>query len=174
MISDQRYLNWQKRITESRHFKQFWTFCGIYSVAILLALSLYFLLTNSGTIVGLALLAFILGRLIISPAIFFFYKKPRPYQALKYTTVTSWFFSPSSTKSTSFPSDHAISFAAISAVYIYFFPHLGAVLILLMLLNGAGRVILGYHYIVDVLAGWFIGLVSAFIIVYYLAPLFTK
>jgi undecaprenyl-diphosphatase len=173
-ISDERYSNWQKQLTERIFFRRFWVFFGIYTVPVFFILGLYLLFVGQWKIVIAALAAFILARLIISPLIFLFYKRQRPYQKLKFTSYHSRLFSAATLRFTSFPSDHAISFASISGVCVYYHPHWGIVLIPLTLLNGIGRVVLGYHYVSDIIAGWLLGALSAFAIIYWLCPrLFT-
>jgi membrane-associated phospholipid phosphatase len=175
LISDLRYSNWQKRIAEKVFFRRFWVFWGIYSVALVFIVALYLVSLGQIKIVGLAFAAFVLARVIISPLIFLLYKKQRPYQKLNFTTFYSRLFSAQTIKLTSFPSDHAISFAAISAVFCWYFPYLGFILIPTTLLNGLARIILGYHYVIDVAAAWVLGILSAILVICYIAPLlFTR
>jgi membrane-associated phospholipid phosphatase len=61
----------------------------------------------------------------------------------------------------SFPSDHATLAALIAAVAAFAWPRWAALFIALGLLIGLSRVISGVHYPGDVLAGWFIGALSA-------------
>ncbi len=171
MISNQQYLNWQKRIKESPAFRRFWAFWGIYSVLLLFIISGYLLFIGEWKKVLLAFLAFVLARLILSPFIYLFYKKARPYQVLNFIPVHSWLFSEPTIKPNSFPSDHAASWASISLVLGYFFPPFGITLILFMIINGMARVVLGYHDEKDILAGWLAGLVSAWAAVFWLLPL---
>ena len=173
-ISDQSYLNWQKRLASRTWYRRFWVFCGIYSVALVVLLSLYLLAEGEIKVVMLAFLAFVLGRLIISPLIFLAYKKTRPYQKLNFTTFHSWFFSSVTKRNSSFPSDHAISLSAISTALIYYYPYLAIWLAVLCAVNGWARVVLGYHYILDVFVGWVLGILSAFVIIYWLGPLLFR
>ena len=125
-------------------------------------------------VVILALAAFFLARLIIAPLISVFYKKPRPYQVLKFDPIQSIFFTFQTKKPNSFPSGHATSLAAICTVYFYFFPSWGPALIIVLFINGMGRIILGYHYIIDILIGWTIGIISGFAVIYWLTPILVK
>ena len=175
MISDQRYLNWQKELASRIFFRRFWVFWAVYSVILIFCAVLYLLTTRQLKVVVVAFDTFLLGRFIVSPLIYLFYKKQRPFQKLNFEIIKSRLFSPSVKRPNSFPSDHAISFAAIITVIIYYFPLLGICLIAVGVLNGTARVILGHHYVIDILAGWIIGALSALIVIYWLAPrLFTR
>jgi undecaprenyl-diphosphatase len=175
MITDQSYLDWQKKIAERIFFRRFWIFWGIYSVFFISFAALYILYTGQLKVILLALASFIFARFVVSPFIYIFYKKERPYQRLKFNVSSSKLFSTSVTRHNSFPSDHSISFASIVLIFGYYFPYLGFILVLAGLLNGMGRVILGYHYALDIIAGWIVGTLTALIAIYWLAPmLFTR
>lgn len=174
-ISDQKYLSWQKRLASSKGFRRFWVFCGIYCTLIVFILGLYLFAIGEWRIDLIALAAFIFARGIISPAIYLIYKRQRPYQKLDFVTIYSWLFSPKTSRFASFPSDHAMSMASISFVLCWFNPEWAVLLVVLTFVNGIGRVVLGYHYISDVLAGWILGAICGFLMVNWLAPLlFTR
>ncbi|UFS57884.1 phosphatase PAP2 family protein [Subtercola endophyticus] len=59
----------------------------------------------------------------------------------------------------SFPSSHASSTMAACIVYTAFFPWLWPVAVVVALAMGFSRVILGMHFVTDVLAGYAIGLI---------------
>ncbi len=61
----------------------------------------------------------------------------------------------------SFPSGHACAAMAVAAAYASMFPLLAAPLLVLAMLVGLSRVVLGVHYPGDVLVGQMIGLVTA-------------
>ena len=168
------YLHQQKLLATSAWYRQFWKFWGIYSVLLIFAVGGYLLLLGKWREVLAAFAAFVLARVVVSPLIYIFYKRQRPYQKLNFTTIHSWLLSGPATRHNSFPSDHAASFASISTALFWYFPVLGVFLILLTLINGCGRIVLGYHYSFHVLAGWIVGVLSALAVVYWLAPvLFT-
>jgi membrane-associated phospholipid phosphatase len=171
VISDRKYLNWQKRLSESKIFRWFWKFWGIYSVLLIFGVGGYLLLLDKWREILLALAAFVLVRAIVSPLIYVFYKRQRPYQKLNFIPAHSVLLSEPTTRRSSFPSDHAISLAAIAATLFWFFPILGTVLIVITLLNGWARIVLGYHYVADILAGWVLGSLGAILVIYWLAPL---
>jgi membrane-associated phospholipid phosphatase len=177
-ISDESYLNWQKRLLSGGVFRWFWLFCGVYILVIVLGLSIYLYAIGQRKVILITLMALVIARLIISPLIFYFYQKPRPYQKLNYLPVGSLFgsllFSPNTLRHTSYPSDHALSFAAITTVFFWYSPILGSVMILASILNGCGRVILGYHYAIDIISGWIIGIVCGCLVIYWLAPILFR
>jgi membrane-associated phospholipid phosphatase len=169
------YLNQQKLLAASNWYRWFWKWWGIYSVLLVIAVGGYYIVFGQWQKVALAFCAFVLARVIISPLIYLIYKKERPYQRLNFKPVQSWLFSQITERRNSFPSDHAVSFASLALVFLYFFPVLGAVMVFVTLLDGLGRVVLGYHYIWHVMAGWLIGAFSALVVIYYLVPLvFTR
>lgn len=174
MITDSQYLEWHQKVESNKFFRWFWVFFGIYSILTLFVVGGYLIFVNQYKIVTLATVALIIARIIISPLIYLFYNRQRPYQNLQFTPPTSWLFSKTTKSYNSFPSDHAISFSAMSSVLIYAFPFLAWVLLPVIILSGIARIILGYHYVSDVVGGWILGSVTAFLMVYYFGQaLFT-
>jgi len=160
------YLLRQKQLAASKFYRYFWTFWGIYSVLLLFALGVYLLYLRQFKIIIVGLVAFALARGVIKPLISVFYKKPRPYQLLKFSPIKSWLFSLPHNRPNAFPSEHALSFAAIGVVFYFALPMFGFALLVTVLLNGVARIILGYHQISDVLAGWVLGLLAALLTLY--------
>jgi undecaprenyl-diphosphatase len=176
LISDNQYLNWQKKLEANPAFRRFWVFWGIYSVLIYGVVAANFLVMNRGwKVVAVAVLAALVDRYIICEIIIYFYKKPHPYQKLGFNVISSWLFSFKDQKPDSWPSQHASAAMAISAVILFFSLPWGLISVFTALIIGVARIILGYHYITDVVAGWVIGFLSGLIIVYCLSPwLFTR
>ena len=174
MKSD-RYLLWQKKLQGRKWYRRFWVFFGIYSIAAVFIVSAFLILVGDWKIVSVALGSFIIGRLVFSPLIFLVYKKQRPYQALNLETTFSYFLSPKQKKYNSFPSDHAVSFAAISFALFWYLPGLGVTMFVLTVLASYSRIILGYHDEVDVVGGWLVGIISALLVIWLFVPLaFTR
>lgn len=65
----------------------------------------------------------------------------------------------------SFPSDHASAAFAIAVAVLLLEPIVGIAFLVLALLIGVGRVIIGEHYPGDVIAGAFVGSVAAIVVV---------
>lgn len=74
--------------------------------------------------------------------------RPRPYEALGFTPVF-----PKDTRGQSFPSRHCFSAAAIAVTAGWVHLPLGVLLMAAALLIAVCRVVVGHHYISDVLAG---------------------
>ena len=176
LISDNQYLNWQKKLADNKSFRRFWVFWGIYSVLVYGVVVIYFFYHHQGwEAVAVAAMAALINRYIICEIIGYFYKKPHPYQKLGFSVISSWLFSFKDQKPDSWPSQHASAAMAISAVILFYSFPWGLVSVFTALMMGTARIILGYHYISDIIAGWVIGAISGLIIVNYLAPLlFTR
>ena len=175
LISDSQYLSWQKKLAENKFFRGFWIFCGIYSVLIYGFIGAYFLTWPQGwKIIALAFAAALVNRYIICEIINYFYKKQHPYQNLKFDIPSSFLFSFKDQKPDSWPSQHASTAMAISLVLYCFSLPLGIAAILTALVLGVGRIILGYHFVFDVIAGWIIGAITGLVVVYFLLPVILK
>ena len=61
----------------------------------------------------------------------------------------------------SFPSGHAAAAMSVAAAYAFAFPHLAPALVLVAVVVGMSRVVLGVHYPGDVLIGQLIALLTA-------------
>ena len=174
-MNQDRYLQWQKKLQDRKWYRRFWIFFGIYSIAAVFLVGAYLLLAGDWKVVLVALVAFVLARLVFTPLILLLYKKPRPYQRLKFETTFSLFLSPQQTQGNALPSGHAVSFSAISFVFFWYFPVLGLVMFGLTVAASWSRIILGYHDEWDILAGWVLGIFSALLAIWLVAPLvFTK
>jgi membrane-associated phospholipid phosphatase len=87
--------------------------------------------------------------------IYFFYKKPRPYQVKGTVPPNSLLFgSPLETRHASFPSAHAavMFYAAFFLAFSNFYL-LGIAAFIAAILTCIGRVKLLYHYTIDIFAG---------------------
>lgn len=60
-----------------------------------------------------------------------------------------------------FPSDHAaVMFAVVLAFFAYRYPRLGWIFLIGGVLSSLGRVLVGFHYVGDVLGGWAVGTIA--------------
>lgn len=91
-----------------------------------------------------------LARLIINA--------PRPYEVYDFYEVP-----PKKKSGRSFPSRHVFSSVSVGTMICFFEPWLGVVIILSGLAMGVCRVLLGIHFIRDVLAGAIIGAATSVI-----------
>jgi len=90
----------------------------------------------------------------------------RPYELLPFYKEA-----PRSKKGRSFPSRHTFSIFAIGTALCYFSLAVGLILVALGILLAACRILLGYHFIRDTVAGALIGAVSGGLTVLFLALL---
>ncbi len=97
--------------------------------------------------------------LLINRLIGAFWHRPRPYEAHNGVYTLSHSHDPS------FPSDHASAAFGIAFAVLLFDPIAGVLFLVLAVLIGIGRVVIGAHYPGDVLAGAGIGLFAALVAV---------
>ncbi len=170
-ISDQTYLAWHNKLGTNLWFRRFWVFLGIYSV-VFYGLALIYILTllQDWKIVVLAAVAGLITRYGACELAHLFYKKYHPYQRLNFNPPTSWLFSFKDTRHDAFPSEHAATSAALATIIFVFFPALGLWAFAFALLVGIGRIVLGYHEPSDIVAGYLVGIISAYLL--YLLSLF--
>src|SRR6266542_1987174 len=74
----------------------------------------------------------------------------------------------------SFPSDHASAAFAIAFAVLLFDRVVGTIFLLAATLIGVGRVVIGAHYPLDVLAGCLVGLASALLLARVASPLIDR
>ena len=170
------YLKQQQSLAKGKWYRRFWMFWGIYVVGFFYCGVIFFFFPGFRAITFLASIAFLLARLVICETVYFFYKKVRPYQKLHFLPpFFPLLLSINEKRSNSMPSGHAASLMAISCVCLAFLPLLGVLGLIAAIFNGIARVILGYHYPFDVLAGWLVGLLSALAVICWFGPLlFTQ
>lgn len=131
-----------------------------YPVLIVLLNIQWFGLMGSGT--GRDILDFMpqIAHAILVPAAIFLFGTmlraklnfPRPYEQPGFTPLVT-----KETSGNSFPSRHALSAAVLAAVWLYFYPSVGVVMILVALAICVLRVLAGVHYVRDVVAGAVLG-----------------
>ena len=131
-----------------------------YPVLIVLLNIQWFGLMGSGT--GRDILDFMpqIAHAILVPAAIFLFGTmlraklnfPRPYEQPGFTPLVT-----KETSGNSFPSRHALSAAVLAAVWLYFYPSVGVVMILVALAICVLRVLAGVHYVRDVVAGAILG-----------------
>ena len=114
-----------------------------------------------------SLLSGLVARFGVAELIRFFYHRPRPFV---YHSVTRLF----SESSYSFPSGHSIFFFALAAAVYCYNRRAGNWLFVLAVIIGVARIASGVHYPSDILAGAALGLLTAYLIVRFPRPVFTR
>lgn len=107
----------------------------------------------------LALLAFVLARIVIAQSIYILFNRDRPFFTYKVNSILLFANKPS------FPSGHATSMFAIATVFFMYDWRFGLLLYAIALLTVVSRVIAGVHFPSDIIAGALIGIVSGIFIV---------
>jgi membrane-associated phospholipid phosphatase len=162
MVTEASYLNFQSSLGRNKFFRYFWQFWSNYAFAIFgiafifLAFS-YDFHAQFGEILILSFISFLVARGIFVTAINLIYERRRPYQQFGFLPITSNFYSFRTKTPNSFPSRHSTVYFSVVAVVSMFIPTLGAILFGVAVMAGIGRVILGYHWPSDVIAGMALG-----------------
>ena len=109
-----------------------------------------------------ALAASLISRFVFTEIIRYFYNRPRPFEILSniYQLLEH---SPGG----SFPSGHAAFFFALAAGVFIYYRKWGILFYLFALAMGISRVIAGIHWPSDILGGAVIGIVSAYLVNYF-------
>jgi len=173
-MAENYYLKQQLRLASKKWLRWFWLWWAIYCLFIVFVIGAYLLAINKWRDIALVLASLILARLIIGPLIYVFYKSSHPYQDFKFTTLHSRLFSLATVRQNAFPSDHATAFAAIAAALFFHFPALGIFIGIVGVINSWARMVLGYHYFYQILAGWIVGIISALIVIHWLGPIIFR
>ena len=132
--------------------------------AILSAAAFLYLLIDAYLITPLYLLfpLFILGVPFVTVSLLRrFINAPRPYELLDFYEEK-----PKNKSGRSFPSRHTHSVFSIATLLLFANPTLGAALLLFGIALAVSRVLLGIHFLRDVIAGAIIGILSSLIGVY--------
>jgi len=153
------YLFWQKQLHRSQLFRFLTIFFAIYAALFFIVLGIVFLaVPETRAVAVVALLAFLISKFLVCDFLALIIHHPRPYQALNFTPVIfSRIFSLKTKVARSFPSGHVMSIAAISTVLFAYDVSLGIAGFIIAAFAGAARVIMGYHYPVDVIVGFILG-----------------
>lgn len=102
----------------------------------------------------------LISRAILVPGVVFLFGTmlraklnfPRPYEQPGFTPLV-----PKETSGNSFPSRHALSASVLAAVWLYFYPAAGVVMVVIALAICILRVLAGVHSVWDVVAGAVLG-----------------
>ncbi len=170
MIKHSTYLEYQEALHGNKLFRAFWEFWGNHSFVFFVAAGIYALANPEYAVAArqlsiLLIAALLIARGIVVTIINAIYERQRPYQVYGFVPITSRFFSFTTRIPNSFPSRHATVFFAWSTVVSLFFPGLGAALVAVSLATGVARVVLGYHWSSDVIAGALIGTLVGYLTV---------
>ena len=111
--------------------------------------------------VFVALVSAFFSRFFITDLIRFFYSRPRPFETMDIYQLVAH------DGGSSFPSGHAAFFFALAAGVFIYYRKWGILFYLFALAMGISRVIAGIHWPSDILGGAVIGIVSAYLVNYF-------
>lgn len=171
-MTQQHFLQLQRFFDRHTIISKLVGFFAFYSIFLFAVAMVFFIAREEGrAFFLLALVAFVFNRVILCNLIYLIYKRKRPYQKYSFSPLSSNWFSSLTTKATSFPSRHTLSLASLSTIFLLFSLPLGLVAMIVTLLTGAARVVFGFHYITDVLAGFLLGILGSVFIYYFFGEL---
>jgi membrane-associated phospholipid phosphatase len=154
------FLAAQEKLKTDNAFQIFWQFWSNYSFVFFLPLGVLILQDqNHPTYIAFGLAAMILSRGVFAKLINYFIKRKRPYQALNFEPHTSVFLSQKTADPNSFPSRHMLTYASVAAFTFVVSPVQCIILLAVTAMTGAARVVMGFHYPSDVIAGYVIGVI---------------
>ncbi len=176
-FNQDRYEKFHKYLVDHTFARKAWSFLALYALSYIFVVSLYLMTSDIGRkVIVLGIIAFILTWPLIAWAINIFYKKERPYQRYGLTPVAStpFFSNIHPHRYNSFPSRHTMALASVNTLLFFFFPVIGVIGLIITACVGVARIVLGYHYPADVIAGFVLGVLSGSAVYFFIAPrLFT-
>ena len=159
------YLFWRGQFVKYPVLKYVAEFFGIYTALLFIALGIVLLINpHTRSVAIVALVAFVIAKFLVSDLLALVVDRPRPYQEYDFKPVIfSKLFSLKSNKARSFPSGHVISIVSISVVLLSYDLKLGLIGLGVAILTGISRVLLGFHYPTDVIAGFLLGILVGYL-----------
>lgn len=158
IVNESQYRLFQKLLATNHTFRRFWQFWSNYAF-VFFAFAFILVVTNINyqIIIILSAISFLVSRIFLVTLINLIYHKPRPYQKFEFIPITSRFFSWQTKLPNSFPSRHTTAYFAVASIVILYMPMLGLSLMIISLMAGIARVILGYHWPIDIIVGVLLG-----------------
>jgi len=136
----------------------FMKFCAQYLAYVLVVVLLIFLVVNFKKywkMVAEALIAAAITRFVLTGFIRWLWFRPRPFVALNFLPLID-----QNPKEASFPSGHASFFFALSTIVYFYNRKAGILFYVASFLIVLGRVFVGIHWPLDVLAGAILGILT--------------
>lgn len=161
------YVHWHSKLVTSKGVSTFWKFFGINIVYlyIVAAVALMFVPHMRPGIFVLAAVA-VVTKVVVVKALALIFSRRRPYQRYGYSPVGSGIFSRIDKDPDSFPSGHTASLSSAWVVLYLLSPTIAWIAVPLFMLTLIGRVILGYHYVTDILGGLIVGYIMGLFGIY--------
>lgn len=165
LVSDKFYLELQNKIKLNIVFRVFWEI-GCYWMVLYYPVAFLWVVNNlppeNGNMLIIRFgLVVLLSVYILPHLIARIHHRSRPFVKFGFTPPGVYrLFSNLNNKENSLPSEHSSSSLALSLLLFAYNPTLGVIGFIVTLWIANGRIIFGFHYPSDVLAGWVTGLIS--------------
>ena len=175
-IDENISVKFNKLVSDNNLNHTFWKYAAEYSTYAfpLLFVYLWFFYPKLREVSLRAAVIGIIGWKVIAPLVAYFFFRPRPVDMGILGEKEVLFKRPSY----SFPSDHAIFlFSVATGFYIAGYKQLGAALYIVAIIITLSRVVVGVHFIGDIIIGALIGITIALLAWHYrdmLDPIFVK
>ena len=149
-----------RRVNESyRWFSVLKLFCYLATAMCVLVFGYLFAhFLQKSPVIFVEFLVILGAPMVIVDLLRRFIDAPRPYQVYDFFTTQ-----PKRKLGASFPSRHAFSAFVIGTVCFFVFPVIGIVTLILATLMCFARVLLGIHFVRDVVCGALVGIISGII-----------
>ena len=161
---------WLNSLAQSNFFTlEIAVFLAVKLAYVLVGILIYFLYKSSKKIqekhfhtLLFAIGSGLFARYLLKESIVYFFKEARPYIA---DPGIKLLISPLiGEEYQSFPSGHALFFFAVSTALYLHHKKLGSIFFVSSILMGIGRVMVGAHYPLDIIAGALLGMMTAYLL----------
>ncbi len=172
MVQGHSFHRWQHRLQRFYFFRLWSIFWAEFSVFVFAGIGLFLIgLPHGLLLLVLCMISLAVARGIVCTFFYLVLHNPRPYQMYQLSPIFSPVFSLEQRTFDSFPSGHTTGLVAMSVVVFWFMPVVGVLGIVMAVLTGISRVVMGFHFPEDIVGGVVFGLLIGLLTVFFGVPL---